>query len=73
MDQQPDLGGQRLEAIRHPMDETRDDFTEKFEALEQRVKDTVADGKRTVAATVATIKQSAGRSVQAVKVQSTIP
>jgi ElaB/YqjD/DUF883 family membrane-anchored ribosome-binding protein len=67
MDQEPDLSEQRPEAIRHQIAETRADLTEKLEALEQRVIDTVADATDAVADTVEAVQQSVDDTVQAVK------
>jgi ElaB/YqjD/DUF883 family membrane-anchored ribosome-binding protein len=67
MDQEPDLSAQRPEEIRHHIDETRCDLTDKLEALEQKVMDTVADAKSAVVDTVETVTQSVDSTVQAVK------
>lgn len=67
MDQEPDLSAQQPEAIRHHIDKTRGDLTDKLEALEQKVMDTVADAKSAVSDTVETVTQSVDSTVQAVK------
>jgi ElaB/YqjD/DUF883 family membrane-anchored ribosome-binding protein len=67
MDKEPDLGTQRPEEIRHHIDETRCELTEKLEALEQKVKDTFADAKSAVVDTAETVKHSVDSTMQAVK------
>jgi len=67
MDQEQDLSEQRPEEIRHHIDETRSDLTEKLEAVEQKVMDTVADARSGVVDTVEAVKQSVDDTVQAVK------
>lgn len=67
MDQEPDLSDQRPEEIQDQIKETRSDMTEKLEALEQKVMDTVADAKTAVADTVETVKESVDSTVRAVK------
>jgi hypothetical protein len=64
MDRQPELREQRPEEIRHHIDETRCDLTAKLEALEQKVKGTVADARSAV---IDTVKQSVDRTVHAVQ------
>ncbi len=74
MDQESDLSEQQPGEIRHQMEETRSDLTNKLEALEQKVMDTVADAQSAVTDTVETVKQSVDRTVQAVQdtVQDTV-
>jgi ElaB/YqjD/DUF883 family membrane-anchored ribosome-binding protein len=67
MAQESDLSEQRPEEIRHHIDETRSDLTDKLEALEQKVKDTVLDARSAVVDTVETVKHSVEDTVQAVK------
>jgi ElaB/YqjD/DUF883 family membrane-anchored ribosome-binding protein len=67
MDQEPNLSAQRPEEIRDQIAGTRSDLTEKVEALEQRVRDTLTDATSAVQDTVETVKQSMDDTVQAVK------
>jgi ElaB/YqjD/DUF883 family membrane-anchored ribosome-binding protein len=67
MVQEPNLSEQRPEEIRHQIDETRSDLTDKVECLELKVKQTVADAKSAVVDTVDAVKQSVDDTVQAVK------
>ena len=48
MDQEPDLSEQLPREIRHQIEETRSELTEKLEALEQKVMNTVADATSAV-------------------------
>jgi ElaB/YqjD/DUF883 family membrane-anchored ribosome-binding protein len=67
MDQESDLSAQRPEQIRCQIEETRSELTAKLEALEQKVRDTVAEAKTGVIDIVETIRQSVDDSVQTVK------
>jgi hypothetical protein len=67
MDQESDLSEQRPAEIRHHIDETRSDLTDKLEALEQKVKGTASDAKSAIVDTVETVKHSVEDTVQAVK------
>jgi ElaB/YqjD/DUF883 family membrane-anchored ribosome-binding protein len=67
MDQEQDLSEQRPEAIRQQIDETRSDLTDKLEAVEQKVMDTVADARSGVVDTVEAVKGAVHDTVDSVK------
>jgi ElaB/YqjD/DUF883 family membrane-anchored ribosome-binding protein len=67
MDQESALSAQRPEQIRRRVEQTRSELTAKLEALEQKVRDTVADARSAVVDTVETVRQSVDDTVQTVK------
>jgi ElaB/YqjD/DUF883 family membrane-anchored ribosome-binding protein len=67
MDQESYLSGQQPEVIREQIDMTRSDLTNKLEALEQRVVDSVSEAKEAVTDTVETVKESVDHTIQAVR------
>jgi ElaB/YqjD/DUF883 family membrane-anchored ribosome-binding protein len=68
MDQQSDFRPQRPDEIRQHIDDTRDNLTEKLEALEQKVKNTLADARGAVTDTATGVMQSLDCRLQAFKV-----
>jgi len=67
MDQEPGLTGQPPEEIKQQIEATRSDLTVKLEALEFKVRETVADARGAVNDTVESVRQTVDSTVCAVK------
>lgn len=67
MDQEPNLSGKPPDEIKEKIEATRSDLTEKLEALELKVRESVADAKGVVSDTVDSVKQTVDSTVCAVK------
>jgi ElaB/YqjD/DUF883 family membrane-anchored ribosome-binding protein len=67
MDKEPDLSNESPDEIRHRIEETRSDLTEKLETLEHEVKDTVRGATNAVVDTVQTVRNTVEGTVEAVK------